>query len=453
MMSADELRTLCSRIRALSRAAVVPDEGQLVTEALVRRIETDVRDYRTKFLTRPAPQLPSEPLRELLPLMGWLIYEASLDRLWDVETGFDALPAGRREKSEIAAGLIRRLANAARRLVWPEFAGRALGAIRAEALVASKLDTEEGFDTAWILHDEADQKYLSFKDTFGNNPQRAAFVVLLDEVFLQLALGETGTACRTAERVIGRWAEDFTQADPEATKRESEDWTQKLFPRLVEGIKTGERALATAHQIKKSPGFVHQVTAERLTLPTGLRNPAIMTCRAILLAYSLCPEMDRLRRMPPAGCETWATYQHDLLQRFDQAFPALLEPVAKADGSPWPLNPDHQRSLVQLCLHLALVTARHRLPQQVRVDDELTLHILDDESVEAMSRWLAAAEDDANIVGSSSKPDFNSSVEACRKDAGAAASYRDWRCRWPQLDRYADEDGRRERIAGILGRP
>ena len=381
MMSADELRTLCSRIRVLSRAAVVPDEGQLVTEALVRQIETDVRDYRTKFLTRPAPQLPSEPLRELLPLMGWLIYEASLDRLWDVETGFDALPAGRREKSEIAAGLIRRLANAARRLVWPEFAGRALGAIRAEALVASKLDTEEGFDTAWILHDEADQKYLSFKDTFGNNPQRAAFVVLLDEVFLQLALGETGTACRTAERVIGRWAEDFTQADPEATKR------------------------------------------------------------------------DRLRRMPPAGCETWATYQHDLLQRFDQAFPALLEPVAKADGSPWPLNPDHRRSLVQLCLHLALVTARHRLPQQVRVDDELTLRILDDESVEAMSRWLAAAEDDANIVGSSSKPDFNSSVEACRKDAGAAASYREWRCRWPRLDRYADEDGRRDRIAQILGCP
>ena len=456
MMDADELRSLCQRIRARNRTAGAPEGSPDVDDDLVTRIEADVQAYRTKYFSHPAPQLPPDPLDELLPLMGWLIYEASLDRLWEVETGFPALPDERRRRSEVAAALIARLANAARRLVWPEFAGRALGAIRAQALVESKRDTEDGFDNAWILHNEADEKYLSFKDTLGDSAERTRFAVLLDEVFLQLALAETGTACRTAERVIGRWAEDFTVGDPEQDRRESEDWTQKLVPRLIEGIETGERALETARRIRADPGFVTRVTEHRMTLATALRNPSIMTCRANLLTYSMCPEMDRLRRRPPAGYDTWADFQARLLERFDAAYELLIEPVSKADGSPWPLNDDHRRSLVQICLHLGLVTPGHRLVHEFTIDDTLTLDVLDDDAVEAMSRWLAAPGDngrqrgDANIVGSSSKPDFNHAVEACRTDRGAAADYHGWRRRWPQLDRYADEPGRRDRLASLL---
>ena len=453
MMDAEELRSLCLRVRARKRAAGAPEDSPDVDEALVESIEADVREYRAKFYQPPFPQRPPEPLAEVLPLMGWLIYEASLDRLWDVETGFPALPDRYRAESAAAAALIGRLANAARRLVWPEFAGRALGAIRAQALVESKRDTEDGFDNAWILHDEADEKYLSFRDTLGDDPAGTPFALVLDEVFLQLALAETGTACRTAERVIGRWAEDFTTGDAEVDRQESEDWTQKLVPRLIEGVETGERALQTAIRIRADPGFVLKVTAERMTLNTALRNPSIMTCRAILLAYSMCPEMDRLRRRPPAGHGTWADFRKNLIERFDAAYLLLIEKVWKADGSPWPLNADHRRSLVQICLHLGLVTPGHRLPENFPVDDDLTLDLLDDAAVEEMSAWLAATGEngrqrgDANIIGSSSKADFNRSVEACRTDTGAAADYHLWRSRWPQLDRYAaertDPDGRR----------
>lgn len=459
MMEADELRSLCASIRARSRADGVPDGSPAVDDVLVKRIEQDVQAYRTTYLTENVPQLPPEPLDELLPLMGWLIYEASLDRLWEVETGFPALSEDRRLASEAAAALIARLATAARKLVWPEFAGRALGAIRAYALVQSKCDTEEGFDNAWILHNEADEKYLSFLDTLGDDPRRTRFALILDEVFLQLALAETGTACRTAERVIGRWFEDFATGDPDRDRRELAEWTQKLVPRLIEGIETGERALATAVRIRDKHGFAARVDVDRMTLATAFRNPAIMTCRAVLLTYSMGPEMDRLGRRPPVGYDSWADFHARLLERFDAAYEMLIAPVEKADRSPWPLNADHRRSIVQICLHLALVVPRHRLPEAFRVDDTLTLDTIDDDAVEAMSAWLAAPGDngrqrgDANIIGSSSKADFNRSVEACRTDAGAAADYHRWRCRWPHLDRYADEPGRLARMARLLDCP
>jgi len=458
MMDAEEIRSLCRRIRARNRATGVPDGSPDVDDAMVTLIEQEVQAYRSTYYTGRVPQLPPEPLAELLPLMGWLIYEASLDRLWEVATSFPTLAdERRREESETAAALIVRLAGAQRGLVWPEFAGRALGAIRAYALVESKRDTEDGFDNAWVLHNEADEKYLSYLDTLGDDPSRTRFALLLDEVFLQLALAETGTACRTAERVIGRWTEDFATGDPQRDRQESEDWTQKLVPRLLEGIETGERALETAGRIKAEHKFAARVDADRMTLATAFRNPAIMTCRAILLAYSMFPEMERLRREPPAGHAGWDDLRANLLGRFDAAYRRLTDPVEKADGSPWPLNADHERSIVQICVHLALVVPRHRLVRAFEVDDTLTLEVIDDDAVEAMSAWLAAPGEngkqrgDGNLIASSSKPDFNDSVEACRTDSGAAANYREWRCRWPSLDRYADEPGRPESMRKMLG--
>jgi hypothetical protein len=457
VLSADEIRGLCKQIRARNAvsAAASPDSS-LVDEQLVGRIESDVAEYRARFLTASPSQLPPAQLRGLLPLMGWLIYDASLDRLWDVPTEFEKLSTDARTKAVADVGYVRRLANAARGLVWPEFAPRALGAIRAEALIESKRDTEIGYDNAWSRHREADEKYQAFADTLGRLPDREGFLVALDEVLLQLALAETGTACRTAERVLGRWVEDFRQDDREADRRESERWTQKMFAQLNGGIEIGERALAKALEIRRERGFVFAVTEERMTLPTALRNPSIMTCRAILLVYSLCPEMERQRRMPPARTASWAEYQKGLLGRFDRAFAALLEPVSKADGSDWPLNVDHRRSLVQLCLHLGLVTPAHVLTEPVVVDETLTLRTVDDDAVEQLSDWLATEVNgkirgDANVIGTASKPDFISSVEACRRDSGRTADYRDWRQRWFVLDRYASVEGRRDRILQVLG--
>ncbi|WP_326557483.1 hypothetical protein [Micromonospora sp. NBC_01796] len=456
MMTADELRTLCTGIRARSAEGGPPPDSPEVDAGLVGLIEADVEEYRARFLVDPVPEEPPEPLRKLLPLMGWLIFEVSLDRLWEVKTRFETLRGAEGEASRVAASLIRRLSDAGRALVWPQFAPRLLGAIRAQALVESKRDTEAGYDAAYILHQEARERHRSYDGSLRDGPLRDRLALDLDEVLLTLALAETGTACRTAERVIGRWDQDFRAEDPDQDRDESERWTQRMFAQLVEGIEIGTRALADGRRIKATLGLVDGVTETRLTLVTGLRNPAIMTCRAILLAYSMCPQMELLGRIPPAPAETWPEYQRHLLDRFDATFPTLLLPVSKPNGEPWPLSADHSRSLVQLCLHLGLVTPRHPLHDPVRVDDELTLTVLDDDAVERMCAWLATEVDgkqrgDANTIGTASKPDFISSVEACRRDTGAASDYRRWRSRWFELDRYAGEDGRRTRIDEILG--
>ena len=456
MMTPDELRDLCTGIRARSKQGGPPPGSPEVDDALVTRIEEDVREYRLTFWTEPRPQLPPDDLRALLPLMGWLIYEASLDRLWVVAPAFETLEGEQGEASRTAGELIRRLAETARELVWPEFGSRALGAIRALALVESKRDTDRGYDLAWELHREAEERYASYLDSHGNSPDRDRYVRDLHEVLLQLALAETGTACRTAERVIGHWDEDAERLKPDAITQSSELWTQRMFRELSEAIDIGERALAEANKIKTAHKFVYKVTEDRLTLATGLRNPAIMTCRAILLAYSMCPEMERLRPAPPPGFGAWADFRNDLLERFNVAFASLCDPVKKENGDIWPLNSDHARSRVQLCLHLALITAGHSLLEKVVVDDTLTLQLLDDDAVEAMSAWLAVKVDgkqrgDASTIGSATKPDFITSVEACRQDPGAAADYEAWRIRWFELDRYARTPGRRARIARLFG--
>ena len=45
---------------------------------------------------------------------------------------------------------------------------------------------------------------------------------------------------------------------------------------------------------------------------------------------------------------------------------------------------------------------------------------------------------------------LETAVEECRAESGVPNTYRDWRRRWFQLDRYAAEEGRRERVEEAL---
>jgi hypothetical protein len=447
MMDADRLRNLAAGVRGGS---------QPVDDELVARIEGDVGEYRQLLVDR-REQTPVPPLDKLLPLMGWLIYEASLKPLWSIPPDFTGLDAAAVATARAKIDRIRRLANAARGLPWPEYAPRALGAIRVQALIESKKDTVIGYDAAWTLHTEARTKYSEYRDSLGTDAARERFVRDCDEVLLPLALAETGTACRAAERVISHWAEDHEGSDPAREERDSASWTQRMFRELTQGAAVGELALRTAENIEQQYGLVHQIDEERLSMKTAFRNPAIMTSRALVLLYSLTHEMNWLGRLPETG--TWDAYRKQLVERFFKAFALLLRPATDREGRQIPLEGDHLRSMVQLCLHLALVVPGRELPQDVVVDESLTLHRLDDHAVEAMSAWLAADDNsrthkqqrgDANVIGSASKPSFIASVEACRRDTGAAADYRAWRRRWPELDRYVGHDGRAQRINGIL---
>jgi hypothetical protein len=444
--SAEQISALAEGVR--HRTQPIDDE-------LVTGVERDVQAYCV-ILAKNPQELPPDDLLEPLRMTGWLIYEASMGQLWGIPPAFELLPGEAGEKARADAKRIIRLANAARQLPWPEFAPRALGAIRAHALVESKRDTELGFSAAYVYHQDARKKQKSFLDSHTSDPNRKQYALELSEVQLQLALGETGTACRNAERVLGRWAEELEKGEEAAwTADDSERWTKRMFHQLYDGIATGEHALSVAKEIEIEPGFTFEVDADRLAMPTAYRNPAIMTCRAILLVYSMCPEMQGYGE-EPIGPGSWADFQAGLIQRFRSAFDDLRRPVYKEDGSEWPMLFDHLRSMVQICLHLGLLLPEHELSQPLVVDDTLTLHCLNDDAVVAISEWLTTEVDgkqrgDGNIIGSASKPSFIESVEACRTDTGTGADYRLWRWRYFALDRYAGTTGRRDRMKSILG--
>ena len=197
LMGADELRRLTDALRN--------DENVEADPALVKRIQADVKQYRAMDADR-REQLPFAPLDELLPLMGWVIYEATWDAVQKIPTTLNeqaATPDDHR-RGEAALLRISELADVARFLPWPKFAPRALGAIRAQALAESKRDTEAGYDAAWVAHMEARRRHEEYRGSHAPGRARERFDRDLDEVLLQLNLAETGTACRTAEQVISR---------------------------------------------------------------------------------------------------------------------------------------------------------------------------------------------------------------------------------------------------------
>ncbi|WP_327010865.1 hypothetical protein OHA72_28530 [Dactylosporangium sp. NBC_01737] len=441
MMDTARLLELCEDFR---------HRGRDVDDDVVTWIGRDVERYKAAYYVEPVPELPPAPLAELLPLMGWLIYEASWNAVQQVQAAFEAMDEQEREQSARAYGYIRRLADAARGLVWPEFAPRALGAIRSQALAESKRDTEAGYDAAYIVHQEARDRYRSYCGTHGDLAGREDFLLALDEVLLQLALAETGTACRTAERVICRWSEDFAGAGTDDEER----WVQRMYKQLFEAVEIGRRALDTARTIKDKHGLVHVVTLRRLALVTGYRNPGIMTARAALLALALCPAMEHLQRMPAAAA-TWEGERALLIEQVTHAYNAIQEPVSNADGTPMPMKRDHQRALVQLRLNLALLVPGHSLPSQDPFDPCLTPDPLDDEAVTGLSSWLLQHEsgggpNHGNIIGAATLPLFNQSVVALRSFTGNGPAYYPWRRRWYKLGRYSEQSGREARVEAAL---
>jgi hypothetical protein len=472
VLTAEELRDRCYAVRAQTNLTTggkpSADSGGVdpltADDALADEIERDIEEYRDLYAkaragdSAEAVREPPVELVERLWMMGWLIYEASWQRVLAVQPAFESLSGEPRESSETAARLVRRFADRARALPWPHFAPRALGAIRGDALTSSKRDSAQGYAEAFTLHREAYERYESYWELHGDRPDRERYRLGLQEVLLQLALGETGTACRTAERVIGRWSEELQAKNPLWRAEDETFWVQVMFKDLVAGVAIGGRALREAAEIERKHGFSqHGVTEERLAQPTAFQNPGIMTARAALLLLALCPEMERLGNEPELGCETWADMRDALLRQIKDACRAIEKPVLGEDGRPMPLIPAHQRSLLQIRLNLGLLVPGFDLPSTLDFVPCLAANPLDDDAVEKLSTCLdektadGRRRGDANVIGSAVMPAFIRSVEACREIYGVDHGYRKWRRSWPGLDRYADEDGRPERVKAALG--
>jgi hypothetical protein len=446
MMSQDELRAACGQLRAKLRRT---------DDELVQRIGADVEAYRDILRLQPR-QLPPAPLDELLPLMGWLIYEASWDSLQRIDASFDrdAADPDTRRQSEAELARVDQLADSARQLPWPEFAPRALGALRALALAESKRDTEPGYDAAWTLHGDARTRHQEYLDSHGDDESRQRFVLALDEVFLQLALAETGTACRTVERVIARWAEHFEKSEnPEWTRAEEQRWIERMFRDLSAGVAVGERAIGIGERIKLDPGFADEVDEHRLTRHSALQNPGIMTARAasLLLALRQAMEVELGRR--PVGFDSWDRWEQDMLRGFVRAYRAIEDEVPGSGTGPAVMDSGFQRQLVHVRLNLALLKPGFDLPSARAAELPcLAFNPLDDAAVQAMSEWLAGPTGGGRerALGAATMPMFIRSLIACRGLGRTDDGYQTWRIQWFKLDHYCGEPGRLDRVRWAL---
>ncbi|WFE56933.1 hypothetical protein [Micromonospora sp. WMMD712] len=451
VMNAARLEELCLALRRLRTAC---------DDKLVSAIEADVAAYERD----PKPQLPPDDVAELLPLMGWLMYEATWAAVRLIRDGYRERGGVTHVEARAHHERILRIAHAAQKLPWPEYAPRALGALRALALAESKEDTRESFDRARFAHQEARRRHTDHLTYHRKptSPQLDSIELHLDEILLQLDLAETGTACRIAERMIDRWAEEFAAGSEDADRPHREKHVQLIFSDLSEGATLGEQALDAAERVKKH-NFVDEPTKERLALPTSFVNPGIMTARAVLLMLGLSPEMQRLGYFPLGDDDSWDDSRSKLRARFDAAYEYVERPITNSKGEPQELRDDLKLAVVQIRLAAALLMPGRRLRSSLTFAPCLSHEVLDDAAVEAMSAWLTETIVDGKGqerqrsmfrgFGGALMPNFFDGVEACRVAFGGAPGYRAWRARWFVLDKYADEPGRAERVSAVVGRP
>ncbi|MET0494059.1 MAG: hypothetical protein ABW000_13110 [Actinoplanes sp.] len=448
----EELKELCVGLR---QGTIPCDEAMIVI------IEEEVARHRQRERTG----LPPEELEPVLPVLGWLIYEASWSALQAIPNGFRQDGGEAYEKAMADIDRIVRSANAARGMLWPEYASRALGAIRAQALAASKMDTQESYQEARTFHKEGRERHASFMSYHRKltDDERDLHRRALDEVLAQLALAETGTACRIAEQVVDRWAEDF--ADPSAAEdqRQQDNRTQRVFQQLTEGAKVGSEALEALDRVSTVHGFKDEPDEEGLALRTAFINPGIMTARALLLLLAFSPEMERLGYYPMGKDASWQQSREALLKRFEKAYARIERPVPDAEGNPTQPRDTLKLAIVQIRLGAALLVPGLDLPSRLTFAPCLAHQVLDEAAAEALSTWLtdpvvgrdgvARQRSRYRGLGAAIMPNFIAGVEACRVAFGGTPGYRQWRARWFVLDKYGNEPGRRQSAQRILGLP
>jgi hypothetical protein len=429
-------------------------------EATIAIIEREIELYRSIVQT----QLPPHDVEEVLPLLGWLIYEASWRALQAIPNGFRQTGGEALRTATENIEYITRCANAARSMPWPEYAPRALGAIRAQALASSKVDTEESYVEAQTLHLEGRTRHAQILAYHRGRTtdERDIHLRALDEVLSQLALAETGTACRTAERVIDRWAEDFASADNTEDQQRQDAQTQLVFQQLSDGADVGGEALKALARVADLHGFKgEEPDEEGLALQGWFINPGIMTARALLLLLAFSPEMERLGYFPMGDDDTWQQSRAHLRDRFVEAYGYIERPVLNTQGETVPPREDLKLAIVQIRIGAGLIMPGLHLPSRQTFASCLSHEILDDAAVEELSVWLTEPVPEKNLeqrsryrgIGAAIMPNFINGAEACRVAFGGEPGYRAWRARWFVLDKYGREPMRRGVTEQVLGRP
>jgi hypothetical protein len=150
----------------------------------------------------------------------------------------------------------------------------------------------------------------------------------------------------------------------------------------------------------------------------------------------------------PGGYASWTDARDGFLKRFYHVYSYIERPVRRPDGTEWALLLEHQRPVVQIRLHLAIVRPGVTISSELGFDPCVLRSTLDEQAVEALSKWLGRFDEkggkpngDANVIGSGTKPDVIRAVEVLRREVGLPDGYRAWRQTWAELDRYHAEAG------------
>lgn len=433
----DELKDLCSAIRSNAETAT-PDHVSLIEE-----LANELREVREANPGWSSP--PTEEVTRRLRVAAWLMLEVSLKLVQRVKPAWEALPTHDPDakRSAESTALVDRVANSARYLAWRDFCPRALGAIRAQALAASKRDTVAGFRRAWLLHKEADKRFDEYKAAAGVDPE---LLLHFDETLVMLRLAQTGTACRTAELTINRTVAGSSRSTTEKAR------LNKLFRDLDQGANYGDQTIEAVRGVHRKHGLVTMVDEERFTLDTSYRNPGIMTARAYLLMYPITALLEQQNRGTWKDLPSWKHVRERLIEKFLEAYRAI-----EYQGSQTPLTVDFERSIIQLRLNLAIVNPGFELPSAHTFAPCLKRTVLDEEAIEELSQWLAQLDakgkrrGDANVIGSATMPSYLTAIHLVRGGTEDAwKQYAEWRHRWFNLDRHVAETTRKDIVTAAL---
>ena len=398
-----------------------------------------------------AAAVPSDGIIEELRYFGWGLFEAALVAINKVAAAYVYMDDPKRMQSEQAVKHIAELADMARGTPWPEFSLRGLGAIRSLALAYSKQDSIPGYKRAWTTHTELESLLDRRTDEiesgrFTDSPHQRDLKCDLDEMWEQHFLSKTGTSCREPEYLLCRWAERVQAG--EFRDDEQADIIGVLAHRLSIGIMSGEATLEAADLVYDTYQLAPCKDAKRLLGPTSMQNPGIMTARAYLLLMPMCPLMESYEHRAFEG-DSWDEYFEILVEGFMKAYARIEHPYPGIENEEVPFIGAHLRSLVQLRLAFRILCPNRDL--QTILSERILGSALDLDDINDMSAWLAARNDDANVISSATMPVYLSGIEQIRAKVGLTSGYRRWRRQWPALDRFGDEVGRAAVTAEALG--
>lgn len=422
--------TVCQEIAKWAERQKTPAELRAFVKMLPDVIvsvqaTTDALSRRADDLTSDGRSLGDDPeLQDWMWHLGAAINMLAFAAARAVQPGLDA-PEVVDHVEDLTTSVVG--------LPWRAWSPLSVLAFRSLALIYSKQDD---YERAWGAHEDAKQAVERHRSEAVTEVVGA----MLDDVYQQLWLSESGTGCRELEWYLR-----------EGVAEHHDDPAAELLA-LIASVDPIDRAIASARQAWDitqridAAGRLGRKSEYRLLHRGSYRQPGVMGARACLLKMVLCEVMCQARHPPPDDRPSWAEQAQNAFWQFFDFYRLAEDPrdaLATSDDDYVPILDEHQRSLVQHLLMFAVLFPDQPFEPRRQVPASLNVTVLDAAALEALSEellnWKVGGEPrpaGANTIGQSISPMFNAAVDKVRSSVRyVGPTYREWRLRYPTLDR------------------